>query len=301
MSKLCIYHSADLDGWVSAAIVKHYYSLKNENDIVFIGWDYGDSIPDYSQYSEVIMCDVSFSKEVMEDINNNHFLVWIDHHISAINKMDDVELVGKRDTKYSACELTWKYFFSHDTMPEIVRLIGRYDCFGHIGTNEEQKVLEFQYGARAYIYNYETAYYLLLVNMAESSMLVESNNTKLFEIIHNAGKNIVLYLKVQAREVYNNGFPIIFKEDNIKRKFICFNAERFNPMNFDIDYHADGYDGVASFYLMQGENPAWKFSLYNSNGKVDCTKIAKKYGGGGHKGASGFILNKKDFNKLIKM
>lgn len=35
----------------------------------------------------------------------------------------------------------------------------------------------------------------------------------------------------------------------------------------------------------------WHVSLYNDNGEVDCSKIAKTYGGGGHKGAAGFLTS----------
>ena len=78
-------------------------------------------------------------------------------------------------------------------------------------------------------------------------------------------------------------------------KFICINKERFNPINFGIKYHDDGYDGAACFHYANGE---WNFSLYNDNGKVDCSAICKQFGGGGHKGASGFRV--KDISKIIK-
>jgi nanoRNase/pAp phosphatase (c-di-AMP/oligoRNAs hydrolase) len=42
----------------------------------------------------------------------------------------------------------------------------------------------------------------------------------------------------------------------------------------------------------------WHFSLYNDNGEVDCSAITKQYGGGGHKGAAGFIID--NLNKVIK-
>lgn len=78
------------------------------------------------------------------------------------------------------------------------------------------------------------------------------------------------------------------------RKFVCFNKERFNPINFGIDYHKDSYDGAACFRYL---NRMWHFSLYNDNGLVDCSVIAKGLGGGGHKGAAGFII--KDINKFL--
>ena len=78
------------------------------------------------------------------------------------------------------------------------------------------------------------------------------------------------------------------------------NRKRFNPVNFGIQYHNDKaddvyyYDGVACFHY---ENDVWNFSLYNDNGKVDCSEICKKRGGGGHAGAAGFRTN--DLNLII--
>ena len=65
----------------------------------------------------------------------------------------------------------------------------------------------------------------------------------------------------------------------------CINKERFNPINFGIDYHKDGYVGAACFHY--------------ANGYLDCSKLAKQFGGGGHKEAAGFILDQEQFNNLI--
>ena len=35
----------------------------------------------------------------------------------------------------------------------------------------------------------------------------------------------------------------------------------------------------------------WTYSLYSSNPEIDCSEIAKQYGGGGHRGAAGFKLD----------
>lgn len=32
----------------------------------------------------------------------------------------------------------------------------------------------------------------------------------------------------------------------------------------------------------------WVFSIYSTHPEIDCSVLAKKYGGGGHKGAAGF-------------
>lgn len=315
MKTICIYHSKDLDGWMSAAIVKKWFeesrnnfymwdlnmnthvlleksTAKPENVLHFLGWHYGDPIPDLSSYEEIIMCDISFPEKAMEELysiqvkEHGDSFIWIDHHISAINVNSDA-IPGNRNTKFAACELTWQYFFPNKKMPEIVRLLGRYDCFGHKGTEEEQDVLEFQYGARSYIENYNEAYTQLHQGI---------------DLIQDAGSSIYEYLCVEAKQTYALGFPIILKEPFVgvhgsgkdDRKFLCVNRNRFNPVNFGIDYHADGYDGVACFWYEKGK---WAFSLYNANGLVDCSVIAKSFGGGGHKGASGFVVD--DLKKVI--
>jgi len=304
MERVVIYHSADLDGWMSAAIVKYFW--KNTcnwagDTLNFIGYNYGDAIPDLSKYDKVIMCDISFPVEKMYEIYDK--LLWIDHHISAIKSVD-YTTKGLRDTNFSACELTWKYFFPNEIMPEIIRLLGLYDSFRHKDTDEEFKVLEFQYGARAFIKNYEDAYAMLIEELIETT-------SSIVDRLHLQGLSIYKYLCTEAKQIYKNGFTINFleyKEDikvdpwnskkgtNVVRKFICINRERFNPINFGINYHDEGYDGCSCFCYANGK---WNFSLYNDNEEVDCSVIAKQYGGGGHKGASGFVCDNETFLNII--
>jgi len=284
---ICIYHSRDLDGWMSAAIVK----LKFGPDVELLGWDYGDPLPDLS-FKEVIMVDLSFPKDIMEA--NSNRLTWIDHHISAIKNISE-EIMGKRDPEFAACELTWQYFFPNKPMPEIVRLLGRYDCFGHKGTEEELKVLEFQYGARANFFDPETCYQALT-----------HWDTNQEHVVQIAGYNIYNYLCAEATQIYARRFTIKINE----YYFAAVNTERFNPVNFGINYHNDRandfslklihssnyyYDGFACFWYNKG---TWTFSLYNDNGQVDCSKICETFGGGGHKGAAGFTVY--DIEKFLK-
>lgn len=290
---ICIYHSKDLDGWMSAAIVKLKYP-----DVKLIGWNYGDAISFDARFSneDVIMVDIRVPPETMLYLTKTNKLIWIDHHQRTIIETEKYfqqeswdktkyTLKGLRDSNFAACELTWNYFFEGQKMPELVRLLGMYDCFRHKGTSEELKVLEFQYGARHFITNPDTALiYLRLVLRCDW----DAFNT--VEAILGAGKTIYKYLCVEAKQKYAQKFDLFLVEnpDLPYCKFAAINAERFNPVNFGIDYHKDGYQGVASFYY---ENGKWEFSFYNDDGLVDCSAIAKLLGGGGHKGAAGARIN----------
>jgi oligoribonuclease NrnB/cAMP/cGMP phosphodiesterase (DHH superfamily) len=265
---LCIYHSRDLDGWMSAAIVK-----KRFPSVEFIGWDYGQELPDLSSVKKdelVIMVDISFPILKMGWLDENTNLIWIDHHISAINESRE-SIEGIRSVKYAACELTWEYFFPDDHMPEPVRLLGMYDSFRHKGTDEENAVLWFQYAVRAFCSTPEDCYNMMLDSFDEVQSWIKR------------GFFIHKYLVMMAKQDYAKGFPVFFHQ----YKFIMVNAERFNPINFGINYHEDGYDGAGCFHFKNGK---WEFSIYNDNGKVDVSEIAKELGGGGHRGAAGFIF-----------
>jgi oligoribonuclease NrnB/cAMP/cGMP phosphodiesterase (DHH superfamily) len=280
---ICIYHSRDLDGWMSAAIVKLKFPKAE-----LIGWDYGQPIPELNpeKESELIITDVSFAPEIMYRLNDAFNLIWCDHHKSALQAVYDFKeanslkaIRGNRNSSQAACELIWETLFMeylppdkrNTPMPEIVRLLGRYDCFGHKGTDEELKVLEFQYGARANYFDSETCYQAL-----------KDWNKNIEHTIQVAGYNIYNYLCTEAQQTYAKRFPVMFDT----YKFAMVNQERFNPINFGIDYHKDGYDGFACVWYQKGK---WMYSLYNDNGKVDCSDICKSRGGGGHKGASGFM------------
>jgi oligoribonuclease NrnB/cAMP/cGMP phosphodiesterase (DHH superfamily) len=268
------------------------------------------------------MCDISFpfseTSKLIKRLGFNY--IWIDHHISAIKENEclmisnniikvPMKMNGLRDANYAACELAWKFFFPNEEMPEIVRLLGRYDCFGHKGTKEERAVLEFQYGARSLIFNYEDAYNALNDSIQYHKLNHSLEFTSPEEDIIIEGEHIYKYLCNEAKQTYENRFEIKLEEpevftsefgstNTVIRKFLCINQERFNPINFGIDYHKDGYDGFACFWYKDGK---WIFSLYNDNGLVDCSKIAKQYNGGGHKGAAGFIIdNINDLNKMIR-
>jgi len=264
-------------------------------------------------------------------------LTCIVHHISAIKDSEPYpynDAFGIRDVGFAACELTWMYFFPNTVFPEIVRLLGRYDCAGHKLSNEEllkldtlrnidplartekefrelmklsvkqtdsDRVLKFQYGARDFIFNYKDAGEYLTKSITKEVVKYDFSSQQVIEdVILDRGSILYSYLSKEANVIYSTKQDVYFTDENFSKtfKFALVNRERFNPINFKIDYHKDGYDGFACFHYNNG---VFIFSIYNDNGEVDCSKIAKQFGGGGHKGASGFRLDIDNFKKLLKL
>ena len=305
---ICFYHSRDLDGWTSAAIVKRW-----DSGAKLVGWDYGDPEPgiydvdhEYEMLNPthptittpvdlripnkgvtVIIVDICFAIESMKKLASYEGIqvIWIDHHKSAIRDAADIDevalMAGSRREDMAACELTWKFFFPLKVMPEAVRLLGRYDCFGHKGTDEERLVLLFQYAARAICDSPDKAEIFIDMDMDQ------------VENVMNGGRWVYDYLCVEARGIFAKAFPVKFMEEH---SGLMVNRERFNPVNFGIDYHKEGYEFFGC-YWHDGVN--WTFSLYNDNGKLDVSMVAKRFGGGGHQGAAGMVLSTEEFLTLL--
>ena len=291
---LCIYHSVDLDGWMSAAIVMKHYGQEN---VELLPWNYGDKPPTArgkkrgGEFDIIVAVDISLPDLNMYEIAfwYKENFIWIDHHQ---RKLDEVEKYfeknkmempgGLRRGTHAACELAWNFFFPGEETPPIITLLGLYDSFRHkLGpmTDFEQHIAHnvwpFQLAARAYITNPEEA--LISLNAGIEDKLDVSGLIR-------DGVAINSYLRVEAQQAYAKKYEVT----NGVNKFAVVNKERFNPANYGIDYHKDGYDAFICFWF---DNGYFHHSIYNDNQKFDCAELAAKYGGGGHKGAAGFRLD----------
>jgi len=275
MQKLavCFYHSRDLDGWASAAIVQ-----KAHPHVKLIGWDYGDPIPqlDIDAADDIFIADICFPPKIMNEIHfSGKGFIWCDHHDSAIKlskKHPFGKCFGRRDENFGACELIWMEFMPNVLMPNAIEYLGAYDCFRHKKQEKwyEDRILSFQWAARAFIKDPEGVKDMLLDSFSD------------MELWLTYGFGIKSYLNMEALGIYENAFPVYWHG----YKMLFLNRERFNPINYGIDYHKDGFDVFGCFWFKEGQ---WTFSLYNDNGKVNVGDICTAEGGGGHAGAAGFV------------
>lgn len=288
----CFYHKSDLDGICSGAIVKYQYP-----ECEMIGVDYSSYLEDitpikFKANESVFIVDFCFDWNFMYNLNSNCCLVWIDHHKSAILNAYKKGFIARGgqslEVGKAACELTWEYLFpeksiivdSYKEMPMSVFLLGRYDVWDNTDIEKwQEEVLPFQYGMR--LRNYD-------VNSKEWSKIFEDEGIEVDTIL-DQGELILEYQKQQNINLCKSAFEIKFEGYNC----ICLNANGINSSAFDSVFIANKHDIMLSFCF---KNKQWVVSLYSK--KVDVSEIAKKYGGGGHKDASGFSVE--DILKIIK-
>jgi oligoribonuclease NrnB/cAMP/cGMP phosphodiesterase (DHH superfamily) len=269
----CFYHSSDLDGKCSAAIV-----LKAFPDCELIPINYNDPFPwDILSKDEVVYM-VDFSLQPFADMLRLAELVdltWIDHHKTAIEEAYNSCNGGNYQFNHllrdgtGACALVWEYLFD-EPMPRAVKLLAEYDVWNH----EDPDCLPFQYGLRNLDTNPEANIWACLFD--------EYNNPNLCKGITSDGYVILGY---EA------------KQNAIKARAMCFTTELdgltclaanqgiTNSKFFDSVWDSEKYDAMLLFNWRKSQ---WNISLYTDRPDIDVGEVAKLHGGGGHKGAAGF-------------
>ena len=272
-----IYHRADFDGIFCREIARKF--LGDQAD--YVGWDYGDGVPVVPPEVETVyMLDISIAG-LMDDPR----LIWIDHHKSAIETFNPA-IAGYRIDGVAACRLAWQWFTfvaaggplptkEHYVErlvnePLAVRLAGEYD----IWDKRDPRAELFQHGLRSQPFT-EPTWRVLLCDDAEAEVggLLERGEA-------------IQYAKTQenAGIITSYGFTVKFEG----LTFLACNHARFNSHLFAAGIKPE-HEALLGFNY-DGQNEVWRISLYHAPGHEhhDLSAIAKKYGGGGHRGACGF-------------
>lgn len=265
---LCFYHSADLDGHCSGALIRRAYP-----DCEMIGINYGDEFPwEKIKGEDVWMVD--FALQPFDQMAQIRMLAksfsWIDHHKSAIEESSKFpEIWGLRQEGKAACELVWACLHSQPA-PLFVYLLGRHDVWDH----SDARTLLFQFGMRQFsdtrpegedfdweeLFNEETVN--RIISKGEIILdYINAENTK--------------YAAVAAFETELDGL-----------RCVAINKLLTNSQIFDSVWDPDKYDAMLTFGWRAGG--FWTVSLYTDKPGVDVSVVAKSRGGGGHVQAAGF-------------
>lgn len=284
MSKIiCCYHSKDLDGYTSGAIIRRAFP-----GCELIGWDYGNPVPDLGKGNRIVIIDICFPMEDMLKIAEENHVTWIDHHISQKKEWDMLEddrknlIIYNYDQSRAACEIAWEHFFWPEPQPECVELLGKYDTWRENGTKEwTDKILPFQFYMRTVCTKPEEFPEYFFGTPSEAGI----------NIAINIGGNILKYQQQQDMLKCERG--AFEREVFGKLKALCLNEGMFSSETMKT-CNPEKYDVLLGFVYNKS---FWRVSLRTLKDDVDVSVIAKVRGGGGHKKASGFEV--KTFEEIF--
>jgi oligoribonuclease NrnB/cAMP/cGMP phosphodiesterase (DHH superfamily) len=269
---LCLYHN-DADGQCSAAIVRRALGRQVE----LMALEIGDPLPwDAIDRADLVaVVDFSFPRQAMLRIQRHSTLIWVDHHITALESLgQDMEGVpGRRSVDEAACVLTWQTFFPGQSVPRAVVYIGDRDIWRHAHPETRP------FGDGLYQEECDPANDLLWVP------LLEDDPRLLGRLIEDGEKLYAAHLRETRRSIEGYGFEVMFEG----HRTLAINGAGTGDMGEMI--RQAGYD-LAYCYIEAIRNDRRRTFVTLYSGSVDVSAIARKYGGGGHRGAAGFAIER---------
>ena len=272
MSKMIVfYHQNCHDGfgcawaaWKKLKNKAHYFPLNYQAPFKYV-----------IQKNKIYFFDVIPERKIFEDlIKKGNRITVIDHHLSAkrildLNKFENVEI--KLNMKRSASVLVWQYFFPKKKIPKLLLYVEDID-FWKFKKPYAREIL-----ATINLTDLDFKKWDKLTKEIENS----KSRNKYIQI----GKKIVEYqdkaieaMVQEAKEAKFGKYKTLVVNSSILISELGDALIKKKPPMAVIWFEAGGEKRIS----------------LRSNGKVDVSKIAEKYGGGGHKKAAGFALKDRD-------
>lgn len=277
-----IWHHDDADGRSSARIVANREKCYNKK--CFVELDYTDPLPfnRLSKDKTVYIVDYSFKESTYKDLQKiikmSKDVIWIDHHQSSVQLIEEHpeldELRGIVMNGISGAGLSYMYcngIFDLKDCPLFIRYISDFDTF----------TFKLGQDSKYFILGLQTNEYGPLDKIWEQ-LEKDTKNELVLELIEK-GKIIEKYRQEENKDYLKKySFETTFDG----KKTLVINIRSFSDIFGD---KINDYDFVLLFWF---DGKLFNHSIYSNKPDIDCSKIAAKYGGGGHKGAAGFTSDK---------
>ncbi|MFZ2167946.1 MAG: DHHA1 domain-containing protein [Minisyncoccia bacterium] len=265
--RVVLYHGKCPDGFGGA-----YAAWKKFGDSAdYIAVDHGDAPPEGLEGHEVYLVDFSYeTAEHMDTLAKiTKRLVVLDHHKSSRIFVENVP-EHIYDEKRSGASIAWSYFHPDQPLPRLMQYLEDGDLYLYTLPETREifsylMVLPFEF----------SAWDELMLGLEDETKRVEilkkaKAYTEFFEALGDSSAE-------RAKKVSFEGYETYFAvtHPNITMKSYVGNKlyKKLSPIALVVTAHPNGF-GVS----------------IRSDGSVDVSKIAEKYGGGGHPGSAGFFI-----------
>ena len=263
-SIVILYHADCPDGFGGAWAAHKKFGDKAD----YIGVDHDSPPPAGLENKEIYFIDFAYSVEIMKDIiRRNKRVTAIDHHVT---REGSVKLTQNYSyaVHNSGSVLAWKYFHK-DQVPLLLR---------HI---EDQDLFKFKLP--------DTSFIVTSIDSYDYDFAVWD---KLAKDIENGQK--------RKKFIEKGTFMLDYKDELISR-IIDESAKLVKFEGYDtfvVNAPHEFADRISQLLYIKKPPLAIRWSEHKdgvhvslrSDGSVNVGKMAEKYGGGGHKAASGFSL-----------
>lgn len=304
---IIIYHSKCVDGFASSWCAKEYYDqIGEEYTFIPIAPNYPNKlfknpIP-CDQIKTIMSFDVGYSFDNFKKLFELYPMIKIfDHHKSSYEDimkglLTDKELKNYVLDKYifdnneCGATLAWKYFNIDKPVPEILSLIHQRDIW--IFNSKEDEIISQGLYASIHMNDYD--HFTKLMN--KSPEYYREIGNIITEDIKR--KNNCNYPSGANHTIEGMRCFILNTTENISDlgNFVCGLKRTTKIEDADGNVIVDKTDyltDIALIWRHSYRDNKYHVSLRSNKDReeIDTTKISSKYGGGGHKSASGFTVD----------
>lgn len=288
-----IYHNNCMDGFTSAYV---FHKLSAQNDVEYIPCNHGDPFPERNYDKDNDVCfvlDFSFKRDVILANKDRfkHFMI-LDHHATAQKELEGLDC-AVFDMNRSGALITYDYFkegfveywmrefgdilkFTEERVrSELDRTLGAF-----ARRVSDRDLFQFKLPLTSETYFVQSAYPMTFENWDTICNMSEAE-------LNNKGKLIQQYERTYLAKRLKEMFFVTLTDG--------INEFRVPCLNLTPEYGTNGCK------MILNEFPEYNYACYHwyGDGKkvwgirsrdgYDCSVIAKHYGGGGHKQASGWL------------
>lgn len=257
-----VYHMHCYDGFGAA-----YAAYKKFGDSAsYAPFLERSAYPQGIEGKEVYIVDFSFDENVTKElVRKNKKVIILDHHLSSKELVQSMSGSVYSDVD-SGAKLAWKYFHPGQPVPKLIGYISDGDTWARSLPDWEE--------VEGYIHTHE-------LNFQEFEQLRGELET---------GMDAVL----EKGRLLNKYFNKLVSEHEYKAMIVSFEGYEVYAVNAssflrsELGHRLAKKKGPLSI-IYRFEGDTLRVSL-RGDGSVDCSKLAEKYGGGGHHDASSITM-----------
>jgi len=298
MKRLIIHHN-DADGQCAAAIVHYKFCHRSSRGDLsaqeYLSMDYPARIDrerieaffEREPWCEVWILDFSLPEEdmlfLLDLVDGCGVVYWFDHHKTAIEGMPESitdRLAGVRRDGTAACMLVWEYLFPGRPAPPAVRFIA------------DRDVWAFEFGD--FTRGFYEVFMLEPDTGPESAYWVKAFDPKLDsdEVMGEVRFGVRVWrgrMEQLKRLALEFGYEMVFRYEGREYRAFRLNAapsgdlgQVIKDMGYDIAWTSIDKINAEGVIVIRN-------SLYSD--VVDVGALCRRMGGGGHKGAAGYVVD----------
>lgn len=265
MRPLVIVHANCSDGFGAAWVFNQYF----DGEVDFLYAKHGDTLSLHTVHGrDVYMVDFCYSRAEMESIRREtDSFVVLDHHASAWKNCGDLPYCTF-DMHKSGAMMAWNYCFPKQLPSNLIQYI------------QDQDLWKWELPDSQAIAAYIDTFPWVFKEWDKLAAILEKN----INYAALGGKSILAFSNLQIKMLCKRQYVLKIGGIDVPTvNTATFRSEVCNALLTETS-------PVSATYSFNGEK--YVFSL-RSDGRVDVSELAGKYpGGGGHKDASGFSVDR---------